>query len=55
MNTVVFTPAKVKRLRRAYEAAVAAKVEHFRFEDNILLTSYAQLMLEYLDMKLGKE
>ncbi len=51
---MVFTPAKLKALRKAYLAASAASVEQFEFEGQVLVTGYAKYLLEYLDGVLGE-
>jgi hypothetical protein len=46
---------KTKRLRKAYNAAVASGAEQFTFEGHEVLTRYAKYMLEYLDGKFDME
>lgn len=55
MNLQRFDRARRDRLRKAYDAAVAAKQEQFNFEGNDLLVAYAKYLLEYLDSRLGLE
>lgn len=39
----------ILQLRRLYKSAVTNGEEQFIFRGNILLTSYAKYMLEYID------
>lgn len=50
-----FTPDKVKALQRAYTHAVEIKADAFTFEGQVVLTSYAKYLLEYLATTFPKE
>lgn len=54
MNIQRFDHARRDRLRKEYEAAVAAGKDRFTFDGHELLVTYAKYLLEYLDMRLGK-
>jgi hypothetical protein len=47
-----FTPELRDDLRVEYERALSADLESFEFCGEMVLTNYAQYLLEYLDMKL---
>lgn len=49
MNTVEFTATKRDALRKAYDKAVADKLDQFRFECNEYYVPYAGYLLVYLD------
>jgi len=53
MSTIEFTPQKLKDLKEIYNEAVLRGIDHFCFEDNMLLTSYAKYLIEYLETKIG--
>jgi hypothetical protein len=46
---------KLRRLRAAYEKAVAAGASQFDFEGAELLVSYARYLIEYLEGALPKD
>lgn len=50
---ITFTPALRDRLRDHYERARRDRLPVFTFEGQRVLTSYAEYLLEYLDMKFG--
>lgn len=54
MTQVSFDRPTRDRLRKAYDAAVAAGVEAFTFEGREYFVSYAKYLLEFLDQVLGK-
>lgn len=53
MSGINFTPELFASLKRAYEHAVEIKAEAFTFEGQVILTSYAKYMIEYLSTKFG--
>lgn len=53
VNTIAFDVRKLKRLKKAYAKAVTEGVTQFTFEDNVLLVSYARLLIQYLDTQFG--
>lgn len=46
-----FNANTVRKLKRAYSKALLNNAEHFTFENNILLTSYAKYLIQYLETK----
>jgi hypothetical protein len=50
---MVFDLEKYNSLKLSYEKAVSENKEQFTFESQILLTSYAKYLLEYLENVLG--
>jgi hypothetical protein len=50
---MVFDLEKYNSLKVSYEKAVSENKEQFTFENQILLTSYAKYLLEYLENVLG--
>jgi hypothetical protein len=50
---MVFDLEKYNSLKVSYEKAVSENKEQFTFESQILLTSYAKYLLEYLENVLG--
>ena len=49
---MVFDLEKYNSLKVSYEKAVSENKEQFTFERQILLTSYAKYLLQYLENKL---
>ncbi len=47
-KTARFDAARTKRLRRAYNAAMAKHLDTFIFEGSELVAGYAKYLLEYL-------
>lgn len=50
---VMFNIQTARRLRRAYEKAVADGVDEFVFDECPLLIDYAKYLLEYVEGELG--
>ena len=50
-NIIQFNANTVRKLKRAYSKALLSNAEHFTFENNILLTSYAKYLIQYLESK----
>lgn len=50
-TTINFTEQKFKKLKLQYEKAVTENKEQFYFDGNLLLTSYAKYLVEYLTTK----
>ncbi|MFA6971809.1 MAG: hypothetical protein WC208_10460 [Gallionella sp.] len=46
MDTLKFTPAKLKKLKKEYEACNSGT---FSFEGHILVKEYAKYLIEYLE------
>jgi hypothetical protein len=46
MNTISFTPEKLKQLKRMYDECEG---ESFMFEGHEVLKAYAKYMIEYLE------
>lgn len=51
-KTLKFTPELRDELRVEYERAVGEDLESFEFCGELVLTNYAQYLLEFLDIKL---
>lgn len=49
---IEFNPAKLKRLKAAYEKAAPGAV--FEFDGHEYLKEYAKYLIEYLEGRLGK-
>ena len=52
---VKFDRATTERLRKAYTAAVEAKLEVFNFDGRDLYVPYAKYLIEYLDNVLAPQ
>jgi hypothetical protein len=52
-NNLIINKVNYLKLKKKYNQAVKDKKESFIFENNILLTSYAKYLLEYMKIKLG--
>lgn len=50
---IKFDRKKYKKLQMAYNRAVAAEKDQFKFDDNDYVTRYAKYLLEYLDDRLA--
>lgn len=50
--TVNFTPRKLVSFKAALAAAEAKQEQHFKFEGDTYLTSYAKYLAEYLESRL---
>lgn len=50
---MIFTKAKLTKLKRAYTNAVKDKEDIFTFEGQELVTGYAKYLIEYLNLKFG--
>lgn len=48
-----FDEARYKRVKKAYQAAVEAKQEVFKFDGGDLLTQFAKYLVEFLDGHFG--
>jgi len=53
MNKIEFDREKYNSLKLIYEKSVEENKEQFVWEGQILLTSYAKYLLEYLENVLG--
>lgn len=47
-DKLLMTPQGYKKLKAAYNKAVADKADQFTFDGKEMLTSYAKYLLEYL-------
>jgi hypothetical protein len=54
MNMITFTPEKLQLFKAAYQLAVDAHVDTFRFDDKEFVVGYAKYLIEYLDGELDK-
>ena len=50
---VEFTPAKVKKLKKALAEAVAANQDEFVFEGNAYVVGYAKYLIQFLEHQFG--
>jgi len=53
MNKIEFDREKYNSLKLIYDKSVSENKEQFLWEGQILLTSYAKYLLEYLENVLG--
>lgn len=53
-HITTFDPIELKKLKIAYNKAVEDNRDEFAFGDQMLLTSYAKYLIEYLELKFGK-
>ena len=51
-DSIVFTKEKLSRLRKAYREAKQEGEDTFVFEGHVLLVSYAEHMIRYLQTQL---
>lgn len=51
--TVNFTPRKLRSFKAVLAAAEAKQDQHFKFEGDTYLTSYAKYLVEYLTTRLA--
>ena len=54
MCEIEFNDKKIRQFRKAYKQAVKAEEPIFIFEERELDTRYAGYLLEFLDLKSGK-